>query len=305
MNLHERAILIKPSLPVWPDRMPDAEETRAIEEKHGATRGSARVTKRLIPETAYTQRQRDAGEELNAYHALCAHLSAVRIWSYKNTVPWNRDGWLILPRLNYEAYMDHWRKQFAEFERLRGVLEGDWAELADCAKRQLNGLAKGVIWPDVFEVLSRFDMKVTPRPVPDADFRVKLSEAELEILKGAAEADMRDMAQQATAEAAKKLYEHLESLRTRLFAKNGTRKSGYSDFRDTLIENVREVCEILKRLNVMDDPKLEQYRREAELLAMSEPDTLRENVDVRLATAAAAQQIIDDMEAAFGKDALI
>jgi hypothetical protein len=304
MQLHERAILIKPTLPVWSDRMEDTAETKALVEKHQAAKGSAKVTKRLIPETAYTQRQREAGEESNAYHALVSHLSAVRVWSYKNTLPWNRDGWLILPTPNYEAYMDKWRGLREEYLRLRRNLETDWRELVACAKTQLNGLGKGVSWPDIHDILERFGMEATVRPVPNADFRVSLGADELAVLRQAAEADMRDMAQQVTGEAAKRLYKVLDAIKSTLSEKNGNRKSGYRDFRDTLIENAREVCEILTRLNVTDDASLEKYRREAELLAASEPETIRENVNVRLETAARAQSIMEDMLNAFGKDAL-
>jgi hypothetical protein len=304
MNLHERAILVHPSLPVWNDSIEDTEETLAVVEKHNAAKGSAKVSKRLIPTTAYTQRQRDAGEEQNAYHALVSHLSAVRLWHYKNTLPWNRDGWHVLAMLNYEPYMDQWRKSKETYLRLRDILAIDWNELVACSKRQLNGLGKGVNWPTVDDVLARFDMQVTPRPVPSADFRVSLGEAELAVLRESAEADMRDMAQQVTGEAAKRLYKCLDNIKKRLVEKNGIRKSGYADFRDTLIENAREICDILTRLNVTDDPSLEKYRRETELLAMSEPETIRENVNVRLETAARAQSIMDDMIGAFGKDML-
>jgi len=35
-------------------------------------------------------------------------------------------------------------------------------------------------------------------------------------------------------------------------------------FRDSLIENAREMCSVLSALNVTDDPKLEQARKELE-----------------------------------------
>jgi hypothetical protein len=304
MNLHERAILVHPSLPVWNDSMENKAESKAVIEKHGAAKGSGKFTQRLMPETAYTERQREAGEEQNAYHALVSHLSAVRQWHYKNTLPWNRDGWHILPMLNYEPYMDQWRTFKAEYDRLRRNLELDWRELVTCAKVQLNGLAKDAVWPNVDDALARFDMQVTPRPVPSADFRVTLGEAELAVLRESAEADMRDMAQQVTGEAAKKLYKCLDRIKETLGGKAGNTKSGYKRFEDTLITNAREICDILTRLNVTDDASLEKYRRETELLAMSEPDTLRENVNVRLETAARAQSIMDDMLNAFGKDTL-
>jgi hypothetical protein len=71
-------------------------------------------------------------------------------------------------------------------------------------------------------------------------------------------------------------------------------------FRDTLIGNVRVLCDTLTRLNVMDDPKLEELRRQTELLAASEPETLRKNPDVRVSVANEAQGILDAMTATYG-----
>jgi hypothetical protein len=75
-------------------------------------------------------------------------------------------------------------------------------------------------------------------------------------------------------------------------------------FRDTLIENARELCDILKKLNVSDDPRLEQFRRETELLAQCDAKTLRhkKNGDLRAETAARAESILNEMTSAFGKD---
>jgi hypothetical protein len=71
-------------------------------------------------------------------------------------------------------------------------------------------------------------------------------------------------------------------------------------FRDSLISNARELCGVLTRLNVADDPQLESLRRQTELLATTEPATLRDNADVRQDTANQAQSILDAMTATYG-----
>ena len=54
-----------------------------------------------------------------------------------------------------------------------------------------------------------------------------------------------------------------------------------ASFSDSLIGNARELCDILTRLNLADDANLESLRRQTEMLAMTEPSTLRDNPDVR------------------------
>ena len=75
-------------------------------------------------------------------------------------------------------------------------------------------------------------------------------------------------------------------------------------FRDSLIGNARELCGILGNLNMTGDSRLEVFRRQTELLASSEPQTLRDNLDVRVDTASQAQSILDAMVSTYGASML-
>ena len=53
-------------------------------------------------------------------------------------------------------------------------------------------------------------------------------------------------------------------------------------FRDSTVNHLVDLCEMLPRLNVMDDPNLEAMRQEVEAkLAGYNPDVLRANVETR------------------------
>ena len=102
-----------------------------------------------------------------------------------------------------------------------------------------------------------------------------------------------------------------KALDTRKFKNNGKKVAcwicdgkGKTDatFRDSLIENAREVTDVLKRINLTDDPELEKLRKQTEALATSnEPEKLRTNSKVRTQTATRAQSILDAMTATYGK----
>jgi DNA topoisomerase VI subunit B len=126
---------------------------------------------------------------------------------------------------------------------------------------------------------------------------VALGEAEIEAIAANTEKRVKTAMEEATREAARRLADVLQKMTAALSDPNQT-------FRDTLVGNVRNLCEVLKRLNVADDPNLERMRQQAELLAMSEPDTIRQNDNVRVETAARAQSILDDMLGTFGKGLL-
>ena len=73
-------------------------------------------------------------------------------------------------------------------------------------------------------------------------------------------------------------------------------------FRDSLIENVKELCHILPRLNVADDEQLESLRLDALVkVGAVKPDALRLDPDLRSKKAAEAKAIMDKMSGLFGE----
>jgi hypothetical protein len=68
-----------------------------------------------------------------------------------------------------------------------------------------------------------------------------------------------------------------------------------------MIENAREICMILPRLNFADDPNLESLRQEVEMgIANHHPDALRNDPDLRRDTAAEAKAIMNKMSVFMG-----
>jgi hypothetical protein len=68
-------------------------------------------------------------------------------------------------------------------------------------------------------------------------------------------------------------------------------------FRDSLIENVRALLEIMPRLNITGDARIEQVRQDlAERVARHEPEMLREDQALRAEVVDAASGILARME---------
>jgi len=67
-------------------------------------------------------------------------------------------------------------------------------------------------------------------------------------------------------------------------------------FRDSLVNNIRDLCELIPRLNFTGDTRLEELRAQAEKdLTAYEPDDLRKNQFARLETADAAAELLAKM----------
>jgi hypothetical protein len=67
-------------------------------------------------------------------------------------------------------------------------------------------------------------------------------------------------------------------------------------FRDSLVENVRELVEVLPMLNVTGNPLVAEITRDLDRLGSVEPGALRESETLRQETKAAAEAIVAKME---------
>ena len=289
-SLYTRAMLAGLRISAWTARKYDRKVSQEVADSHGASIDAGRYNKHLMPTDAST------------YKALNQHVAAIRQVYYDNTLPWSDDGWRMLPIKNYQRFTDAMREGKHKFDQLLREFLADYPALREEAKRRYNGLFSDSDYPTNPGDRYAFDVEYNPVP-SGGDFRVALSDEEVKMLSAQAEARSKRAFDAAQADAVKRLYECVSHIHERLTATTkgaeGEMKPGI--FRDSLIENARDLCEVLVNLNLKEDPKLESLRQQTELLAMTEPDTLRENADVRVQTAKDAQAILDAMTATYGK----
>ena len=315
-EMHARAMLVKLTITAWSAKKYDKKVTRETNETHGATQDAGRYNKNLMPSDA------------ESYKALNSHISAMRMIQYGNTLPWSDDGWRLLPVKNYQTHTDLVNQGQHTFNRLLSEFLADYPNLKQTARERLNGMFREDDYPSDLQGL--YSIKVEYAPVPRTeDFRVTLPSEEIALIASRTEERVQAAFKAAQADAVNRLFDVLSKIRERLTSsdvcsncdgtgatvetRNRVNKGqnvtcwqcdgcGRTDakFHDTLIENAREVCDALTRLNVADDPRLEEFRAQAEQLAKTSPQTLRELPHVRQATAQGAQSILDAMQATFG-----
>jgi len=88
-----------------------------------------------------------------------------------------------------------------------------------------------------------------------------------------------------------KMSEKLADAQTPRVTKDGEVRTQI--FRDSLITNAVELCELLTKLNVTNDSKLEQARKQLEVAMVGvTPKELREDDDLRADTKAKVDQIL-------------
>ena len=292
-ELHTRAMLVSLRISAWGATCQDKEASAEVAKIYGAKKDSGKYTKRLMPK----------GD--NAYQKLQSHIAAMRVTCYAQTLPWSDDGWRMLPIKNHAQFTDAMRNGSHVYDSLLADLVSEYPTLKAQAIEEATeeavrtGNPRRLLKDSDFprDIYGEYSWGIEYNPVPaPSDFRVSLPMEEINAIAARTEQRVKDAFQSAMTGpkgAVTRLYDVVSKIQETLANPEGI-------FRDTLIGNARELCDILTRLNVTDDPALETLRRQTELLAMSEPQTIRDNPAVRVDVAAEAQNILDAMQSTYG-----
>jgi len=226
-------------------------------------------------------------------------VSTIRTWHYEQTLPWSDGGSRLLPMKNffdYKATLAAYETQFAE--AVNEFLD-EYPTLVSAAAFQLGDLFDSDEYPAVNKLESKFKFKYVFLPVPEVgDFRIDVSEAGKVELQEQYKKFYDDRLTDAMQDVWDRLHECVVHMSQKLADAPTPRETkegpNYTQiFRDSLITNANELCELLTKLNVTNDPKLEQARKilEGAVNGKSAED-LRKSDQVRLDTKAKVDEIL-------------
>ena len=219
----------------------------------------------------------------NPHHeAVVRYAASCRLWNTQQTIPWSDSGPRIVTMENlfnggYKQELDN-RK--AEFQRLTDVFMGVYPTLISAAAFQLGDLFNREEYPDPEEVVRKFKFNYTLTPIPTAgDFRIDIGEQAKAELVAQYESAFNERLNNAMRDVWDRLYDCLKHMSERLASdEEGKRKL----FHGTLLTNARELIDLLAKLNVTQDVRLEEARRDLQsALLNTEIDTLKESDYVR------------------------
>lgn len=278
-DLNQKAMLVKLSMSHWTARKYDKSVSDKVAEEHGASRDSGRYHKVLVAK--------------EAIHGVLRAVNDAKVFHTNNTLPWLDHGVRILPAANFEDYSKAMRELQANFENHASEFCGNYPSFIEDAKQSLNTLFNSDDYPS--DIQSKFAFSVDISPLPTAtDFRVELQAADVSRIQ----ADIKARVEAARVLAMKDLWERLfstvSSMADRLSEKDAI-------FRDSLVNNLRDLCSILPKLNIDDDPRLEKLRKDIEdKLCDTDAKDLRQDEIARAGTAKNAKKILEAMSGYMG-----
>ena len=274
--INDKAMIVLLNIRTWSARKYDREISKEIEAIHNSG-DSGRYNKLLI--------------ERDAVNKIAKMATGTRCYHYANTLPWLDTGGRLLPATNYFNYMQEIRRLKDEFEYEVSNFLDTYLDLKDKARDRLSDMYNEDDYPSQENLSVKYSFNTQIMPVPTADdFRVNLNDEEVEVIKESIEEQLRKSTAMAMQDLWKRLFEVVQHMVERLSKKK-------NKFKDSLVSNIVALCDILPKLNVIDDVDLNAAVSQIkEKLTAYDPQTLRDNKEARSETAIEAQKILDKMK---------
>lgn len=282
-SIASSAMFAELSISNWTARKLDRTATKQTTDANNASSDAGSFHKKLL-----------ACPELDAVQK---HISNTRAnVHYRLTMPWSDLGVRLLPTAMFADYYREVTAAEAEFHRLVNEFLQAYTWSQAQAQTRLGNLFSSDDYPSVEIVGAKFSFRHSQTPIPDAgDFRLDIGNAAQESLRKQYSDYYTEQVNGAMADVWQRTYDTLKRVSERLDYTGGDSKDK-KIFRDSLIENVREMLGLLTKFNVTNDQRMENMRvRLDDAMTGVSADALRDDDSFRLDTKTKVDNILKSM----------
>lgn len=262
-SITQRAMLIRLSITHWGGRTSDDRMVDDIVASRKNERDAVEARKILLnPE---------------AMRPVLSVRAAARRYLFSRTSPWLDDGVRVLPSAFYFELCEKMREYQSEYEAaVLTRIVNPYEKLKSEARNRLGDLYREEDYPTVEKLRSKYVWSMGVMPIPSKDdWRVNLGDKDNAEIQKQIDAQVKTACANVTAD----LFQRLQALLVKVA---DTLSNDDSKFRDSLITNVSELCDILPALNVANDARLDAVVKETKaMLSRAAPATLREDKKAR------------------------
>ena len=270
MSISSSALLVELNISVWPASKLDREVTDKVNTDASAVRGASQTKKNLFAGTSLRKDISDFAARVRLYHN-------------KHTLPWADKGERMLPTKLFMEYKQTMNGFEQTFNMMCTNFFVEYPRLVADAPNNLGSMYKAEDYPDLTDVRLKFGFRRTVKPVPEAgDFRLDIPAYDLDEMRAEFTKQHDTKLAEAMREPWERLHKTLVGMSEKLTDIEGD--DSKKRYHDTLISNPIELCGLLTKLNVTNDPKLEEARRQLELTMLgADIESIKEDADSRSA----------------------
>lgn len=279
MSISSSALLVELNISTWTARKLDKQVSNEIDASKNTKTRAGNYNKNLLA----------GAKELEVVQSIAGK---IRLWHSSQTLPWGNNGARLLPMGNFFDYKKELGILDTEFIAAVGAFVTQYPTLVSAMAFQLGSLFSRAEYPDAQDIAHRFKMRYSFSPIPEAgDFRVDTEAQTKRELEEQYKSIYQEKLNEANSDLWVRLHEQLKHMSERLAINAEGEKKKI--FRDSLVDNALELCGMLSRLNVSNDPKLEEARRDLErALVGVDANELRKHDDARVEVKSRVDEIL-------------
>lgn len=271
MSIASSAVLVELNISVWPANKVDREMTETVNTNASAVRDASQTRKNLF---AGTSLRKDI-EKLAA---------RIRLYHNQNTLPWADKGQRLLPTKLFMEYKQTMNNYEAQFNQMCNNFFIAYPQLVTEAQTHLGTMYRADDYPDLTNVREKFGFRMAIDPIPESgDFRLDISAQDLDEMKAQYEAKFDERLAEAMRTPWERLHTVLTAMSEKLKDEEGV--DSKKRYHDSLVTNAVDLVGLLDKMNITNDPKLEEARKQLELTMLGadieyikESSMVRENL---------------------------
>ena len=268
MSIASSAVLVELNISVWPANKVDREMTDTVNTNASAVRDASQTRKNLF---AGTTLRKDI-EKLAA---------RIRLYHNQHTLPWADKGQRLLPTKLFMEYKTTMNNYEAQFKQMCTNFFYAYPQLVSEAQTHLGTMYRATDYPELADVQMKFGFRMAIDPIPESgDFRLDISAQDLDDMKAQYEVKFEER----LAEAMRTPWERLHTVLTAMSEKlkDDEGEDSKKRYHDSLVTNAQDLCELLDKMNITNDPKLEDARKQLELTMLGASiETIKDSAHVR------------------------
>lgn len=268
MSIASSAVLVELNISVWPANKVDREMTDTVNANASAVRDASQTRKNLF---AGTTLRKDI-EKLAA---------RIRLYHNQHTMPWADKGQRLLPTKLFMEYKQTMNNYEAQFKQMCDNFFIAYPQLVNEAQTHLGTMYRATDYPDLTNVREKFGFRMAIDPIPESgDFRLDIATHDLEEIKQNYEAKFDERLAEAMRTPWERLHSVLTAMSEKLKDEDG--EESKKRYHDSLVTNAVDLCGLLDKMNITNDPKLEDARKQLELTMLgADIETIKDSATVR------------------------
>jgi len=280
-SIGSSSMLVELSISTWTGRKLDKRASKDVTTTNHADAGIANVHKKLLGNC----------DELTAVQKFTAN---VRNLHYSMTMPWSDTGLRLLPTAQYFKYHQAMTEVQNEYSRMvqKFIDTYDWA--ISQSQARLGNLFSHDDYPSAEHIANKFNFRFSYIPLPDAgDFRVDIGNEGNELVREHYQTYYSEQLTNAMNDVWQRAFKALTKMSERLDYGDHEKKK---IFRDSLVDNVLDMVDLLDVCNVTGDSQMSAMRLQLEdALRGVTPDALRDDAFLRAETKRAVDSAIKSL----------